>query len=173
MFRLPASLGVAVIVLVSGCEMTTEDLVKQGKPIEKFYPVKNGVTIDRYNDDFLNCEIEAAQRVPQNMSIGTTPIVRTPVRTQCYSTGYGNMSCTQTGGQTYGGHAYSYDANAGLRIEAQRQCLARSGYRVIEIPKCPPNAKVRPVSVKLPPLSANTCYVAYDDGEYDITEQVK
>lgn len=173
MFRLRAPVGVAIVLLVSGCQMTTADLVSQGKPIEKIYPVKSGVTIDRYNDDILNCEVEAANRVPQNMSVGTTPVYRTPVRTHCYSTGYGGVNCTQTGGQTYGGHAYSYDANAGLRVRAQQQCLERLGYRVATIPKCPPNAKVRPVSTKLPPLSAGTCYVAYDKGEYDITEQVK
>ncbi len=151
--------------------MTTAELVKQGKPIEKYYPVKKGVTANSYDNDWLNCEIEAAQRVPQNMTIGTTPVYSTPVQTQCYSTGYGGVSCTQTGGQTYGGHTYSYDANSELRGEAQRQCLTRSGYRSVMIPKCSPNAKVRPVSDKIPPLSAGTCYVADEKGSYALTEQ--
>jgi hypothetical protein len=151
--------------------VTTEDLVKQGKPVEQYYPVKKGVTIDKYNDDWLNCEIEAAQRVPQNMSIGTTPTYRTPVQTQCYSTGYGGVSCNQTGGQIYGGNTYSYDANSNLRVEAQRQCLSRQGYRLTTIPKCSPDAKVHPATQVLPALSTGTCYVADKDGSYGMTEQ--
>jgi hypothetical protein len=151
--------------------MTTSQLVKQGKPIEKFYPFKKGVTIESYDNDWLNCKIEAAQRVPQNTVIDTTPVYRAPVRTQCYSTGYGNVNCTQTGGQTYGGDTYSYDANTDLRIDAHKQCMIRSGYRSVNIPKCSSEAKIRPMSERLPPLSAGTCYVADKEGNYSITEQ--
>jgi hypothetical protein len=166
-------LSAAALLFVTGCEMTTADMVKQGKPIEKVYPVKKGVTVDRYDNDWLNCKIEAAQRVPQNMSIGTTPIYRTPVQTQCYSNGYGGATCTQTGGQTYGGDTYSYDANTKLRVDAQKQCLSRMGYRSAMIPKCSPSANIRQVSNTLPPLSAGTCYVADEKGSYAITEQTK
>lgn len=163
-------LGTALL-FAAGCEMTTADLVKQGKPIEKYYPVKKGVTDEMYENDWLNCKIEAAQRVPQNVVTGVTPVYRTPVQTQCYSTGYGNVNCTQTGGQTYGGDVYSYDANATLRVDATKQCLTRSGYRTAMIPKCSPDAKVRPVGNTMPPLSAGTCYIADADGNYAVTEQ--
>jgi hypothetical protein len=173
MFSARLLFSAAFVLIAGGCQMTTADLVKQGKPIEKFYPVKKGVTADSYENDWLNCKIEAAQRVPQNMSIGTTPVYRSPVQTQCYSTGYGGARCTQTGGQTYGGNTYSYDANAELRLEAQNQCLTQSGYRSTLIPKCSPDAKIREVGNKLPPLSAGTCYVADENGSYAITEQTK
>lgn len=163
--------SVTAILLAAGCQMTTADLVKQGKPIEKIYPVKKGVTSEIYENDWLNCQIEAAQRVPQNITIGTTPVYRTPVQTQCYATGYGRSTCTQTGGQTYGGDTYSYDANKELRVAAQKQCMTRSGYRETTIPKCLPDAKIRKASEKLPPLSAGTCYIADENGGYAITEQ--
>ncbi len=165
-------LSVAALLFVAGCVETTADMVKQGKPIEKFYPVKKGVTTDSYDNDWLNCEIEAAQRVPQNTAIETTPVYRTPVQTQCYSTSYGSMNCTQTGGQTYGGDTYSYDANLGLRVEAQKQCMTRSGYRNTTIPKCSPDAQIRKGSATLPPLSAGTCYISDEKGNYSVTEQV-
>ena len=171
MLKLSVLVSAAAFVFVAGCQVTTEDLVKQGKPIEKIYPTKKGVTVAKYEDDFLDCKIEAAQRVPQNMAIGTTPVYRTPVQTQCYSTGYGGVTCNQTGGQTFGGNTYSYDANDGIRSEAQLQCLARQGYRTTLIPKCSPDAKTRPVSTTLPPLSAGTCYIGDEKGNYDITEQ--
>lgn len=159
------------ILLASGCQMSTEALVKQGKPIQKYYPVKQGVTVDRLKNDWLNCEIEAAQRVPQNIAVGTTPTYTTPIQTQCYSTGYGGVRCTQTGGQTYGGQSYTYDANAKLRVAAQQQCLARSGYQNVQIPKCSSGANVKPISNILPALSSGTCYVSDENGNYAITEQ--
>lgn len=165
-------LGALSMILMAGCVPTTESLVKQGKPIEKIYPAKSGVTVGRMQNDFLNCQIEAAQRVPQNMSVATTPSYTTPVQTQCYSTGYGGVNCRQTGGQTYGGQTYSYDANANLRSSAEAQCLVRSGYRLATIPPCPATAKIKPPKAELYKLSATTCYIAAEDGSYAITEYV-
>lgn len=158
------------LVLLGACVPTTESLVKQGKPIEKIYPVKSGVTLAKMQNDFLNCEIEAAQRVPQSVQVATTPRYTTPVQTQCYSTSYGGVNCYQTGGQTYGGNAYSYDANANLRTSAEAQCIGRTGYQLATIPACPKTAKIKPPKAELYKLSATTCYIGDDDGNYAVTE---
>jgi len=127
-------LMMVALVVVAACEPTTQQLVKQGKPLELIHPAKPGVTAGRMQSEFTDCEIEAAQRVPQQMAIGTTPTYTTPVQTQCVNYGY-SVSCQTTGGQTYGGNTYSYDANDGLRSKAEAQCLYRRGYRFTTVPK--------------------------------------
>lgn len=172
MFKSRLLVSAVALAALAGCEPTTEQLVKQGKPIEKVYPSKAGVTVGQMQNDFTDCEIEAAQRVPQQMTIGTTPTYTTPLSTQCVNNGY-SVSCNTTGGQTYGGQTYSYDANAGLRGKAEAQCLIRSGYSLATIPKCPEGANVRPVLAQLYPLSTNTCYVSDAEGNYAFTEAVR
>jgi hypothetical protein len=169
MFRFCALAAVGVVIL-GACVPSTESLVKQGKPIQKIYPAKSGVTAARMQNDLLNCKIEAAQRVPQNIQVETTPIYTTPVQTQCYNSGYGMVNCTQTGGQTYGGDTYSYDANDKLRSAAEAQCISRSGYRSATIPACPTTAKVKAPKAEFYKLSATTCYIGDKDGNYTISE---
>lgn len=160
------------LVLVAACEPTTQQLVKQGKPLELIHPAKPGVTAGRMQSDFTDCKIEAAQRVPQQMTIATTPTYTTPVQTQCVNYGY-SVNCQTTGGQTYGGDTYSYDANVSLRAAAEAQCLSRNGYRLTTVPKCPVGAKTKPIREQLYALSANTCYVATAEGSYSLTEAVR
>ena len=91
---------------------------------------------DAHNADF-QCELAAARAVPTATRIATTPRYTTPVSTSCYDTGY-SVQCRTTGGQTYGGNTYSYDANRGLRNEFYAQCMLDRGWRVYELPDCDP-----------------------------------
>ncbi|TCM85540.1 hypothetical protein [Rhodovulum steppense] len=172
MFSTRVLFGSTALMLAAACQPTTEQLVKQGKPIELIYPTKSGVTAAGRQKDFTNCRIEAAQRVPQHTMTRTTPTYTTPIQTQCYNYGY-TVSCNTTGGQTYGGNTYTYDANLELRAAAEAQCLHRKGYTLTTIPKCPPGEKTKPVREQLYALSRNTCYVADEKGNYAVTEKLR
>lgn len=126
---------------------------------------REGVSPMKVNSDSTDCQVAAAQRVPVNSQLGQTPVYYTPVQTQCY--GYGSsVSCTQTGGQSYGGNVYSYDANAGLRSRVTQQCMMNKGYQLINIRKCEDKdlkGGIRSYSV-LPQLTPNSCYVNAPSG---------
>jgi len=106
------------------------------------------VTLGQKAKDLTDCAVKAAQSVPVNTAIKTTPRYTTPV--SCSSSGsiYGGYSGYSsyggstycTGGQTYGGQTYSYDANEGLRDTVFNQCLSDKGYQTITspIPVCAP-----------------------------------
>lgn len=157
-------------VLLLGCAsaMTPAQLYKAGKPFHfAFY--KAGGTQAELKNDQLNCQIEATQRVPQNMQIRTTPTYTTPVTTTCNQIGYSTY-CNSSGGDTYGGKAYSVDENSGLRQQASLQCMARLGYRSYDIPPCPkgvtPNQlKSIPVGKGAQRITPRTCYIATDEGQ--------
>lgn len=110
--------------LVAGCEVPPETLYWQ-----------TGMTPAQQQRDQTNCRVNAANSVPVNTQIGTTPTYSTPVQTNCYNTGY-SVSCQSTGGQVYGGNAYSYDANSRLRANVVQQCMADRGYQLISFPVC-------------------------------------
>lgn len=143
--------------------MTNAELYAAGKPLS--YPVyKGNVSWEQMKDDTLNCQVEAAQRVPQNIQIGSRPSFQTPSFTTC--NGIGNsVFCNTSGGNTIGGGTYSFDANAVLRNQAANQCLTRKGYRSVSIPPCPQG--VLPGQLKgggpagnlPPPFGPNTCYI--------------
>lgn len=159
-----------LVVAISGCASapTFYDNYKAGKPIKSF-PYKAGVGWAQIDLDKTNCEIEAAQRVPQNIVLQTTPIVTTPTQVYCNQIGTQTF-CNSTGGQTFGGQTTSSDANAGLRLRAYGQCMARNGYRFVDIPVCPAGSDLssQHAETVLRPLSARTCYQAYANGGYAI-----
>ncbi|MCT4370066.1 hypothetical protein CLG85_006850 [Yangia mangrovi] len=164
--------GACALSLLAACEPTTAQLVTQGKPIDIVYPVKAGVTAGQLQNDVTDCQIEAAQRVPQQILTTTTPTHSTPAETQCVTKGK-TVTCTTTGGEIYGGETYSYDANEGLRARAEGQCLSGKGYRLATIPKCPAGDATRPVMSQLYPLSAATCYLPGAGGSYAVTEALR
>ena len=117
--------------------------------------------IDRASTD---CQVKAAQSVPVNTQIGTTSTYTTPVQTSCYA-GYGGyVSCNSSGGQTYGGDVYSYDANSNLRNRVANQCMQQKGFRLIELPTCTAAKAQAGVSQKLPQLNANSCVTKSTNG---------
>ena len=79
------------------------------------------MTAARLQNDMTDCQMEAAQWVPQHILTSTTPIRSSPAETQCVTKG-NTVTCTTTGGEIYGRETHSYDANEGLR---QGNCAER------------------------------------------------
>lgn len=118
------ALAVFSFVSLGACVATTES-----------YLYKEGATVAKTDTDYFQCEVEAARGIPQETRLATTPTFTTPVQTNCYRIGY-SVQCNSTGGQTYGGQTYSYDANSELRATYFARCLAARGYNVVELPVC-------------------------------------
>lgn len=144
---------------------------KSGKAFAYIY--KQGSTNAELANDVLNCRVEASQRVPSSMQVGQTPTWTTPQQTSCYGTNYGygtQANCYTTGGQTYGGQTYSYDANEALRKQVADQCLARKGWRLINLPACAKGVDVSQLkdrwTSRMNPLKASSCYIGMEDDMY-------
>jgi hypothetical protein len=154
---------------LGGCApQTSYEKYKAGQAIQNF-PYKVGTTQVQTEKATTDCQIEAAQRVPQQMVVQTTPSYTTPVQTQCNRIGTQTF-CNSTGGNTYGGQTYTTDANAGLRVSAFGQCMVGRGYRFVSIPPCPVGTTAADLgkSSVLLPLSRNTCYFVTPNNEGSI-----
>ncbi len=149
---------VPVLGLVGCAPQTPYDKYRAGQALQNF-PYKAGTTQAQTEKAVTDCQIEAAQRVPQQMVVQTTPTYSTPVQTQCNQIGTQTF-CNSTGGNTYGGQTYSTDANTGLRIRAYGQCMAGKGYQFVNVPPCPVGTTAADLdkSRVLLPISRNTCY---------------
>ncbi len=148
--------GVISAVLVLGCV-----------PTEPYtFAWREGATSSQANSAGTDCEIEAANRVPQSVQAYTTPIYRTPSNVQCNTIGT-YVSCQEYGGQVYGGQTKTYDANAELRFKAVQQCLARKGFGMVSIPVCTKDQAAQGVvsfgTGRLPSTASVLCAV---DGGY-------
>lgn len=111
--------------------------------------------------DRTDCEVEAAQTVPSNTQVRTTPSFTTPTYVDCYG-GF----CSVTGGDQVGGKTYSVDTNKDLRDRVMRQCMAKRGWQVVTLPYCGAGEqkayKADPARYRVPgKLSAGAC-VIYD-----------
>jgi len=137
-----------------------------GKTALVFY--NENVTYDDGNQALLDCQVEAAQKVPVSNNIHTTPTWTTPVSCTVSS---GRTSCS--GGVTYGGNMVTQDLNGGLRDRVIKQCLRDKGYFVGEAPICNARnkrklsknldaANVGPVKFMVKP--EDVLCVFYDDG---------
>lgn len=105
------------------------------EPSSSVYLYKPNTSVARADRDYFDCELAAAQRVPVNTQISTTPTYTTTAYTNCYGYGY-SASCYTSGGQTYGGQTYSYDANTSLRNDFWARCMSDRGYVGVEFPRC-------------------------------------
>ena len=149
MRRLLGATTLTICVALAACVPTTQ--------LTYWQP---GVPPVTRQSDYTDCRVEAANRVPASMQIGTTPAYTTPVSTTC--SGIGNsVFCSSTGGNVIGGNVYSYDANANIRDSVIQQCLARRGYQRITFPICTAEQRSRGVtpslSEMLPPASEVLC----------------
>jgi hypothetical protein len=150
-----------------GCAETQFQAYSSGEPLRS-YAYKAGATPESTERAETNCQIEAAQRVPQQLISQTSPSYTTPVQTYCNNIG-GQTFCNSTGGQTYGGETTISDANTGLRQRAYGQCMAREGYRYLDIPACAAGTATSSLRASstggLLPLSSTTCYIATPDNQ--------
>ena len=158
------------VLTVSACLSAPSlyDNYKAGLPLSAF-PYKAGIGWAQIDWDKTDCEIEAAQRVPQHIVFQTSPTYTTPTQTNCHQIGTRTF-CNTTGGQIYGGQTTSSDTNAGLRIRAYDQCMERKGYRFVNIPPCPAGTDLpsRQGETVFQPFSGRTCYQVYQSGSYAI-----
>ena len=153
------------LILLAGCAAPTAyDRYKSGEVMRNF-AYKAGATEARQQRDITDCQISAAQRVPQNLSVQTTPTYTSPTQTYCNRIGTQTF-CNTTGGNTYGGQTYTTDTNAGLRVRAYGQCMVDKGYRFVNIPPCPIGTIVADLdkSKVLQPYSRATCYLVTPEG---------
>lgn len=157
-FKSKLSSAIGILLLV-GCAAapTQYDLYKAGQPLNVGV-YKAGTNMALRNRDITNCQVRAAQQVPQRQVISSSTGFTTPVQTTCNRIGT-QVFCNSTGGQTYGGGITTNDANAGLRTRVTNQCLADKGYVSVNIPPCPVGVSIK-YSEALPKLSPRTCYVA-------------
>lgn len=139
----------AVAILVVGCAPTTEQLYWRA-----------GASPSAVSRAKTECQVQALRAAPPSNQTRSTPTYTTPAYTSCYNYGYGNVQCTTTGGQTYGGQVYTYDANADLRIRVERQCMADRGYQLLEFPRCTSEqaaAGLRAVPSRMPDAARIAC----------------
>ena len=131
-------MGLISVGLLAGCgpQMNDQYMSKE-RPVSK----------KQKASDMISCAVDAAKQVPASTQVGTTPTFTTPVTCNTYGTvstygGFGSFggSTNCTGGQTFGGQTYSYDANQGLRDTVYTQCMAKKGYSrtAAPIPLCKP-----------------------------------
>lgn len=125
-------LGIVSVGLLAGCG---------GQKYNDVYAYKiEPTTKEQKAKDLLHCSVKAAQTVPTNTKVETTPRYTTPVSCSSYTSYGGYIDTDCTGGQTYGGQTYSYDANATLRDKVYSQCMIDRGYltTTTPIPLCEP-----------------------------------
>ena len=113
--------GLMSIGFLSGCGAGPTALVMY----------KEKVSYDDGNQALLDCQVEAAQKVPVSNKIYTSPTWTTPVSCTVSS---GRTSCS--GGVTYGGNMIAKDMNSGLRDRVTKKCLRDKDYFVGEAPIC-------------------------------------
>lgn len=153
---------VAVIFALGGCATSSYQDYKAGKPLTS-YPYKADANRAILQNEMTDCQVNAAQRVPQQTVISTTPTYTTPVQTFCNRVGYQTI-CNSTGGQTYGGNVVTSDANTDLRNRVFYQCMAGKGWEWVNIPVC--RDGVGPENLRsgrnggLPVRTAATCYLS-------------
>jgi hypothetical protein len=130
------------------------------------FAYKTGGSGAAANNDITNCQVEAAQRVPQRQVSRTTASYTTPVQTSCNTIGTQTF-CNSSGGDTIGGDNYTVDVNAGLRSKVFYQCMANKNYRYVNLPPCP-NGVTLDNARGLLPLSNTTCYRVSPDGRSQV-----
>lgn len=124
-------LVLAAALLISGC-------------VEQQIWVRNNVTYDQYERDFVGCQTTATQAVPTNTQVSWAPYVG----------------------------IYSVDTNSQLRQSNFEICMRDRGYSPVTVEPCTGTAQTAAnEQSRLPSdrnrvltVTANTCYVYRNDG---------
>ncbi|KAA2316112.1 hypothetical protein DL237_13540 [Pseudooceanicola sediminis] len=162
-FRKTAS--VLLLVALAGCAPQTPYERYTSGEVMRNYPYRAGASGAQTQRAITDCQVSAAQRVPQQLLVQTTPTYVTPTQTQCNR--YGTQTiCNTTGGQIMGGQTYTSDANAGLRARVYAQCMADKGFRAVDLPACPVGTPLTATftAPTLAPLARSSCYIVTPDG---------
>jgi hypothetical protein len=128
-------------------------------------------TVAERKANLLECKIKAANLVPPNVQVSSTPGYQAPVT--CYA-----GSCS--GGWGYGGKVTSTDTNGGIRFQVYNQCTAEKGYQYNSVginecrPEQVPNGYLNSSTVIHPPTSGSpvsrSCYI--NNGPQDFENMV-
>lgn len=131
-------------------------------PVSTYY--KPGVEVARLETDTTNCQVTAAQEVPPNTQIRSTPSAFYPGVAYCGGGGcfYGDPFWADS-------YVYSVDTNAPLRQKVTDQCMNAKGYAPVRIPLCPIEVKAPAGRQdRMPVLTPNSCAVRDQNGGYKI-----
>jgi hypothetical protein len=134
-------------------------------PVATYY--KEGARLERLQSDEIACARDALSGAPVANQVRQAPPRYIPPVRSCNAAG----QCTVRGGYWLPGEVYTVDVNAPLRRRIENQCMAKRGYRPVEIPACPPGiAKAAPpgATTVLPTLSARSCAIRLDDGTFRV-----
>jgi hypothetical protein len=131
-------------------------------PLSLYY--KPGVPVMRLQDDQLACEVAALKQAPVAIQRLRTPPRYIPPQRYCDARG----RCWTEGGYWEDGLLYTTDVNADLRERLEVQCMAKRGYRKVDIPQCSPGVQVSGTTSVLPELTAQSCAVVNPDGSFAI-----
>ena len=121
----------AAPLLIAGC-------------VDQEFFVRQNVTYDRYERDFVGCATRATQEVPTNTQVGWMPYVG----------------------------VYSADTNAALRGKNFELCMRDRGYQKVKVPYCEGNKlKAATAQAKRPQgrgrkmtINKASCWVGKPDG---------
>ncbi|WP_428925195.1 hypothetical protein [Marinibacterium sp. SX1] len=133
-------------------------------PLATYY--KPGVEVARLETDTTNCQVTAAQEVPPNNQIRSSPAFFYPSLSYCGGGGcfYGNPYWADS-------YVYTIDVNEPLRRKVTEQCMGEKGYAPVRIPMCPVGISVPPGRTeRLPVLTPDSCAVRNSDGSFQIVE---
>ncbi len=133
-------------------------------PLSIYY--KPGASVARMQTDQTNCEVSALKDAPVANQVRQRPPIYIPGNQVCNASG-----CYYTPGYWIDGGIYTVDVNADLRSRVLTQCMARRGYRPVDIPPCPSSvaSQVPPAQTQtLPTLSERSCSIRNKDGSWQI-----
>ena len=148
-------MAIIILGLLGGCA-TPKYII----PDSVQFNAKALETVAERKANLLECEIKAANLVPANVVVSSTPGYQAPV------------TCTAgscSGGWGYGGTVTSSDTNEALRFEVYNQCTAEKGYQYNSVrinecrPEQVPNGYLNSSTVIYPPTSespvSRSCYI--------------
>lgn len=117
--------GFVGLSLLSGCGQPSAPVMAYGYKSQKLE------TKEKIVADMLACRVQAANTIPPNIQITSTPGYSTPVICNGYY-------CS--GGYSVGSETSSFDANTSLRTDVYNQCFYSKGYKTNTqpIPVCSP-----------------------------------
>ena len=149
--------GMAIIVLglLGGCGFQTFII-----PNSVQFNAKSLETVAERDANLLECRIKAANLVPANVQVSSTPGYQAPVNCSA-------GSCS--GGWGYGGTVTSTDTNAGIRLQVYNQCTSEKGYQYNSVrinecrPEQVPNGYLNSSTIIHPPTSespvSSSCFI--------------
>ena len=133
-------------------------------PLNLFY--KEGAPVQRLNSDLGSCTQAGLRNVPVDIDTRYIPGQEIP-KTFCDASGY----CQTVWVQISPDRIEKFDTNENARDDYVAACMAQKGYQPVQLPACT-DAVVQSTQLSattvLPPLSADSCAIRLNTGQYQI-----